>query len=94
MSVTAKLRAVKLGPTGFVRILPLGPVNGFDLNLSLQHLIWFVSLRIPPNGSGLLVQPALIDAHFRKAWMPYFRREGHLVVTVQAFSDFAGDHLL
>ena len=25
-----------------------------------------------PNGSGLLVQPALIDAHFRMAWMPYF----------------------
>ena len=46
-----------------------------------------------PNGSGLLVQPALIDAHFRKAWMPYFRREGHPVVTVQAFLDFVGDHL-
>ena len=25
-----------------------------------------------PNGSGMLVQPALVDAHFRKAWMPYF----------------------
>ena len=46
-----------------------------------------------PNGSGILVQPALIDAHFRKAWMPYFRREGHPVVTVQAFLDFVGDHL-
>ena len=41
-----------------------------------------------PNGSGILVQPALIDAHFRKAWMPYFRREGHPVVTVQAFLGF------
>ena len=47
-----------------------------------------------PNGSGILVQPALIDAHFRKAWMPYFRREGHPVVTAQAFLDFVGDHLL
>ena len=46
-----------------------------------------------PNGSGLLVQPALIDAHFRKAWMPYFRREGHPIVTIQAFLDFVGDHL-
>ena len=46
-----------------------------------------------PNGSGILVQPALVDAHFRKAWMPYFRREGHPVVTVQAFLDFVGDHL-
>ena len=45
------------------------------------------------NGSGILVQPALIDAHFRKAWMPHFRREGHPVVTVQAFLDFVGDHL-
>ena len=25
--------------------------------------------------------------------MPYFRREGHPVVTVQAFLDFLGDHL-
>ena len=40
-----------------------------------------------------MVQPALIDAHFRKAWMPYFRREGHPVVTVQAFLGFVGDHL-
>ena len=46
-----------------------------------------------PNGSGILVQPALIDAHFRKAWMPYFRREGHPVVSIQAFLDFVGDHL-
>ena len=46
-----------------------------------------------PNGASILVQQALIDAHFRKAWMPYFRREGHPVVTVQAFLDFVGDHL-
>ena len=46
-----------------------------------------------PNGSGILVQPAVIDAHFRKAWMPYLRREGHPVVTVQAFLDFVDDHL-
>ena len=44
-------------------------------------------------GHGILVQPALIDAHFRKAWMPYFRRDGHPVVTTQAFLDFVGDHL-
>ena len=46
-----------------------------------------------PNGSGILVQPALVDAHFCKAWMPYFRRENHPVVTAQAFLDFVGDHL-
>ena len=45
-----------------------------------------------PNGSGILVQPALIDAYFRKAWMPYFRREGHPVVSPQAFLDFVEDH--
>ena len=38
------------------------------------------------NGSG-------IYAHFRQAWMPYFRREGHPVVTAQAFLGFVGDHL-
>ena len=85
MFVTAKLRAVKLGLTGFVRILPLGPFPGFDLSLSLLLLIWSVSLRIHPNGSGILVQPALIDAHFRKAWMPYFRREGHLLSPSKPF---------
>ena len=46
-----------------------------------------------PNGSGILLQPALIDAHFRKAWMPHFRREGHPVVTLQAFLDLVGHHL-
>ena len=46
-----------------------------------------------PNGSGILVQPALIDAYFRKAWMPHVRHEGHLAVTVQAFLDFVGDQL-
>ena len=40
-----------------------------------------------------LCNSPIIDAHFRKAWMPYFRREGHPVVTVQSFLDFAGDHL-
>ena len=44
-------------------------------------------------GQDFLVQPALIDAHFRKAWMPYFRRVGHPIVTVQAFLEFVGDHL-
>ena len=41
-----------------------------------------------------MVQPALIDAHCRKAWMPYFRREGHPLVTPQAFLDSVGEHLL
>ena len=27
-----------------------------------------------PGSAGILVQPSLIDAQFRKAWMPFFRR--------------------
>ena len=47
-----------------------------------------------PTGSGILVQPALVYTHFRKAWMPYFRRSDcHKEVTYQAFLDFARDHL-
>ena len=40
-----------------------------------------------PQLSGILVQQAFIDAHFRKAWMPY------PVVTPRAFLDFVGDHI-
>ena len=46
-----------------------------------------------PNGSLILVQPALMDAHFRKARMPYSGRDGHPVVTPQAFLEFVGEHL-
>ena len=46
-----------------------------------------------PDGSGISAQPALIDAHFREAWMPYFRRDGHPVVSPLAFLDFVVDHL-
>ena len=28
--------------------------------------------KLTPGGSGILVQPSLIDAQFRKAWMPFF----------------------
>ena len=49
--------------------------------------------RDSPNGSGILVQPALIGAHFRQAWMPYFRRDRHPVVSPQPFLDFVGNHL-
>ena len=34
-----------------------------------------------------------MDAEFRKAWMPFFCRSGHLVVTPDQFLDFVG-HLL
>ena len=38
--------------------------------------------------SHILVQAQLIDAEFRKAWMPYFCRSGHPVVTVEQFLEF------
>ena len=43
--------------------------------------------------SHILVQPDLIDAEFRKAWMPYFCRSGHPVVTVDQFLDFVDPFL-
>ena len=39
-----------------------------------------------------MVQLALIDAHVRKAWMAYFRRDGHGTVSHQAFLDFVCEH--
>ena len=40
-----------------------------------------------------LVEPHLIDTEFRKAWMPFFCRSGHLVVTPDQFLDFVGHFL-
>ena len=40
-----------------------------------------------PKTSRILVEPHLIDAEFRKAWMHFFCRSGHPVVTVDQFLD-------
>ena len=45
------------------------------------------------QSSRILVEPHLIDAEFRNAWMPYFCRSGHPVVTPEQFLGFIG-HLL
>ena len=37
--------------------------------------------------------PHLIDAEFRKAWMPFFCSSGHPVVTPDQFLEFVGDVL-
>ena len=42
------------------------------------------------QSSTILVEPHLIDAEFRKAWMPFFCRSGHPVVTPDQFLDFVG----
>ena len=72
-------------------------------DLSLRPYVWlrpdFVSLSFlvvkdPQAGSSrILVEPHLIDAEFRKAWLPFFCRSGHPVVTPDQFLDFVG-HLL
>ena len=45
------------------------------------------------QSSRILVEPHLIDAEFRKAWMLFFCKSGHPVVTLDQFLDFVG-HLL
>ena len=37
-----------------------------------------------------MVQPSLIDAQFRKAWMPFFRRGERIPVFLQELLDFVG----
>ena len=38
-------------------------------------------------------QPHLVNAEFRKAWMPFFCRSGHPVVTVDQFLSFVDPFL-
>ena len=42
------------------------------------------------NSSRILVEPHLIDAEFRKAWLPYFCRSGHPEVSSDQFLGFIG----
>ena len=54
----------------------------------------FLVFEDPQTQSSLiLVEPHLIDAEFRKAWMPFFCRSGHPVVSLDQFLGFIG-HLL
>ena len=58
-----------------------------DLGLPAPYLV--CDPKQTPGGCGILVQPGLIDAQFRKAWMPFFRRGERDPVTS---SDFFGLH--
>ena len=73
-------------------------------DFSSRPYVWLRPDILPPSpflvvkdpqtqSSQILVEPHLIDAEFRKAWMPFFCRSGHLVVTPDQFLDFVG-HLL
>ena len=57
--------------------------------------LFFLFIKDPQTQSSqILVEPHLIDAEFRKAWMPFFFcGSGHPVVTVDRFLGFIG-HLL
>ena len=61
---------------------------GFREDLSSRPYVWLRPDFVPPSpflvvqdshsqSSRILVEPHLIDAEFRKAWMPYFCRSGH-----------------
>ena len=55
------------------------------------HLSPFLIVKDPQSQvSRILVEPHLVDAEFRKAWMPFFWRSGHPVITVDQFLDFVG----
>ena len=71
--------------------------GGFREDLSSRPYVWlrpdfvlpspFLIVKDPQTQSSrILVEPHLIDAEFRKAWMPFFCRSGQ-------FHDFVG-HLL
>ena len=73
-------------------------------DLSSRPYAWLRPDFVPPSpflvvkdpqtwSSRILVEPHLIAAEFRKAWMPFFCRSGHPVVTPDQFLDFVG-HLL
>ena len=73
-------------------------------DLSSRPYVWLRPDFVPPSPflvvkdshtktSRILVEPHLIDAEFRNAWMPYFCRSGHPVVTPEQFLGFVG-HLL
>ena len=73
-------------------------------DLSSRPYFWLRPDFVPPSpflvikdphtkSSRILVEPHLIDAEFRKAWMPHFCRSGHPVVTPEQFLGFIR-HLL
>ena len=73
-------------------------------DLSSRPYVWLRPDFVPPSpflvvtdphsqSSRIIVEPHLVDAEFRKAWMPFFCRSGHPVVTPDQLLGFIG-HLL
>ena len=78
---------------------------GFGRISSSRPYAWFRPHFVPPSpflvvkdphsqSSRILVEPHLIDAEFRNAWMPYFCRSGHPVVSPEQFLGFIGHFCL
>ena len=66
----------------------------FGFGLIFCLLLPFLVVKDPQTQSShILVEHHLFDAEFRKAWMPFFCRSCHPVVTPDQFLDFVG-HLL
>ena len=66
----------------------------FGFGLTLFLLLHFLVVKDPhTKSSRILVEPHLIDTEFRNAWMLYFCRSGHPVLTPEQFLGFIG-HLL
>ena len=55
----------------------------------------FLVVKDPQTQSShvVVVEPHLVDAEFRKAWMPYFCRSGHPQVSADQFLGFIGHFL-
>ena len=74
--------------------------NGLRKDLGSRPYAWLRPDFAPPSPflvikdtqtrtSRILVEPHQIDAEFRKAWMPFFCRSGHPVITDDQFGGFA-----
>ena len=74
-------------------------VNWLREDLSSRPYVWLRPDSVPPSpflvvkdpqtkSSQILVEPHLVDAEFRNAWMPYFCRSGHPVVSPEQFLVF------
>ena len=70
--------ASKLTPSDAMDSSPPTHTNGLVLIFFRLLFTSSASLQTLQMGPGILVQPAPIDAHLRRAWMPYFRRDWHL----------------
>ena len=73
--------------SGRIWVLGLMPGSGRTL---FPRLPFFLSGTRSHRSSRILVETHLVDADFRKAWMPFFCRFGHPGITVDQSLGFGG----